>query len=68
MNVTWKKKGIATLPSRMSPKAANNGRSLVIKDVKLSDTGTYECTANGKYNTVTAKVSVIVYSMYMLFS
>ena len=58
--VTWKKQGLAKLPTRMRLL----GNSLLINDLKLSDSGKYSCDVKGKYNSVSTSVEVYVLGMY----
>eukprot|EP00794_Sanderia_malayensis_P020616 gene20616-22651_t len=57
ITVAWSKVGLATLPARMKPA----GNTLTISDLKSTDSGKYYCKIEGKYNTVTASVDVLVY-------
>ena len=57
ITVTWKKNGVASLPSHIKPV----GNSLVINDLQASDGGQYECSATGPYNSIKATITVIVF-------
>lgn len=57
ITVTWTKKGLDKLPSRVE----NLGASLLIKKVALSDAGQYICNASNAFSSGTSYVNVSVY-------
>lgn len=57
ITVTWTKKGLDKLPSRVE----NHGASLLIKKVALSDAGQYICNASNAFSSGTSYVNVSVY-------
>ena len=57
ITVTWTKKGLDKLPSRVE----NHGASLLIKKVSLSDAGQYICNASNAFSSGTSYVNVSVY-------
>lgn len=57
ITVTWTKKGLDKLPSRVE----NHGVSLLIKKVTLSDAGQYICNASNAFSFGISYVNVSVY-------
>ncbi|XP_078349358.1 contactin-3-like [Oculina patagonica] len=57
ITVTWAKKGLDKLPSRVE----HHGTSMVIKKVALSDAGQYICNASNAFSSGTTYVNVSVY-------
>ena len=57
ITVTWTKKGLDKLRSRVE----NHGASLLIKKVALSDAGQYICNASNAFSSGTSYVNVSVY-------
>ncbi len=39
----------------------NRGKTLVVHDVRLNDSGLYECTVSNRYQTLVQTVSLVVW-------